>query len=67
MQAPCIRSLSRAALSHVLLQQSGSNVTCLSQSNLVQTYCDGGRNYKILENLLLSMDVQVSRTCPLIL
>jgi hypothetical protein len=30
----------------------------------VQTYCDGGRNYKILENLLLSMDVQVRRLCP---
>jgi hypothetical protein len=30
------------------------------QSNLVQTYCDRGRNYNILENLLLSMDVQVA-------
>jgi hypothetical protein len=31
------------------------------QSNLVSTYCDGGRNYNVLENLLLSMDVQVIR------
>ncbi len=38
-------------------------VTRFSQSNLVSTYCDRGRNYNILENLLLSMDVQVARCC----
>ena len=36
----------------------------------LHSYCDGGKNYKILENLLLSMDIQnyIQRTnfgCPL--